>query len=116
LRPLGIDLLGYLPCSFDCEESQRLGSARLVLGRETGMVEAIAWLEAMLDWPAEWSALHGIAELKTAILKTAYNTDFTARKVTVRYHGRALAADGARGLTFAYKDPHGRCVKPILPV
>lgn len=116
LRPLGFDLLGYLPCSFDCEESQRLGSARLVLGRETGMAEAIAWLEAMLDWPAEWSALHGIAELKTAIFKTAYNTDFTAEKVTVRYHGRALAADGARGLTFAYKDPQGRCVKPSLPV
>lgn len=105
LRPLGIDPLGYMPCSFDCEESQRWGKARLSLGREEDAAEAMTWLEEMLGWPAEWSALHGIAELKTAILKIAYNTDFTPRKVTLRYHGRALAADAARGLSFAYREP-----------
>ena len=108
LRPLGIDPLGYLPCAFSCEESQRLGSARLALGREAGMVQAIDWLEEMLDWPAEWSALHGIAELKTGIVKIAYNTDFTPEKVTVRYHGHTLATGAVRGLSFAYRQPQGR--------
>jgi uncharacterized protein len=108
LRPLGIDPLGYLPCAFSCEESQRLGSARIALGREAGMIQAIDWLEEMLDWPAEWSALHGIAELKTGIVKIAYNTDFTPEKVTVRYHGHTLATDGVRGLSFAYRQPQGR--------
>ena len=72
------------------------------------MIQAIDWLEEMLDWPAEWSALHGIAELKTGIVKIAYNTDFTPEKVTVRYHGHTLATDGVRGLSFAYRQPQGR--------
>jgi|GEM_PF-428894 len=109
LRPLGIDLLGYRPCSFDCEESERLGFARLALGRETELTEVMDWLEAMLGWPAEWSALHGIAELKTGIVKVVYDTDLTDGKVTVRYHGRALAPDAARGLSFAYRRPKSEC-------
>lgn len=109
LSSLGIDTLGYLPCTFDCGESERLGSARLDLGRGTEPDEVMGWLEAMLGWPAEWSALHGIAELKTGIVKVAYGTDYTRAKVTVRYHGRALAPDAARGLSFAYRDPQTRC-------
>lgn len=114
LRPLGIDLLGYVPCSFECEESLRRGAARLSLAREAGTAEAFAWLEEVLGWPIEWSALHGIAELKTAILKSAYNTDFTPQRLILRYHGRALAADAARGLSFAYKDPQVKRLEPAL--
>jgi hypothetical protein len=105
LRPLGLDLLGYVPCDAQCEESQRLGRALLALGREVGLTEAIDWLEEILSWPAEWTALHGIAELKTGILKVAYNTDFTPDKRVIRYHGSRLAADAARGLSFAYRKP-----------
>ena len=105
LRPLGIDPLSYLPCAFTCAASQALSSARLALGRDAGLGEAVDWLEAMLAWPAEWSALHGIAELKTGIVKFAYNTDYTLDKLTVRYHGQRLAPDAARGLSFIYKDP-----------
>jgi uncharacterized protein len=102
LRPLLIDLFGYVPCTVHCEESLQRGTALLALGREAGLTEAVNWLEEMLSWPAEWSALHGIAELKTGILKVSYNTDFTPTKRTIRYHGTMLAADAARGLSFAY--------------
>jgi uncharacterized protein len=106
--PLGIDLPGYQPCGPHCEASQRRGGALLALGREAGMKEAIDWLTEILDWPAEWSALHGIAELKTGIIKLAYNTEFTHEKLTVRYHGHTLAIGAARGLSFAYRRPQSR--------
>jgi uncharacterized protein len=112
--PLGIDLPGYQPCGLQCEESQRRGSALIALGRETGMGEAMDWLTEILDWPAEWSALHGIAELKTGIIKLAYNTEFTHEKLTVRYHGQTLATGAARGLSFAYRRPQSR--RRVLPV
>lgn len=114
LRPLGIDLLGYLPCNLNCEESQRLASTFIALGREDGMTETMDWLMEILDWPAEWSALHGIAELKTGIVKLVYNTDFTHEKLTVHYHGHTLAIDAARGLSFAYRKPQGLRQLPVV--
>jgi uncharacterized protein len=102
LRPLGIDLLGYAPCSFECEESRLRGEALLLCGQRAG-IAAIEWLEAILGWPMEWSALHGIAEIKTPIMKLAYATDYTPAKLTLRYRGTALPRDAARGLTFAFQ-------------
>lgn len=67
------------------------------------MQEVLGWLEAMLDWPAEWSALHGIAEVKTGIVKFAYRTDYTPEKLTLYYHGHALAPDAMPGLTFVHR-------------
>jgi uncharacterized protein len=103
LRPLGIDLLGYTPCSFHCEESRERAEALLARGREAEP-EATEWLEEILGWPLEWSALHGIAEVKTAIVKFAYAADYTPSKVMLHYRGVALPVDAARGLTFAYQE------------
>lgn len=108
LRPLGIGLHSYVPCSPYCSESLQAGTALLALGREAAMTEAMDWLEQILNWPAEWSALHGIAELKTGIVKMACATDFTPHKLLARYHGSAQADDAARGLSFAYRKPSGR--------
>lgn len=102
LRPLGLDLLGYPPCSFTCEASRVRGEALLACGRRAGL-EALEWLESILGWPMEWSALHGIAEIKTAIVKLAYATDYTPTKLSLRYRGVALPRDAARGLTFAFQ-------------
>lgn len=118
-KPLDISMLSYWPCSPHCEASQQFANALLELGREMdretteagtrgAMGEAMNWLLAILDWPAEWTALHGIAELKTGIIKLAYDTDFTHEKLTLRYHGQKLAAEAARGLSFAYRNPSGK--------
>ncbi|HET8846037.1 MAG TPA: radical SAM protein [Ktedonobacteraceae bacterium] len=108
LRQLGIALPDYLPCHLHCEESTRRSSALLALGHEVAAGEEIHWLEEMLNWPAEWSTLHGVAELKTGIVKLAYESDFFEQKHTIRYHGVTLASDAARGLSFAYQNPQGR--------
>jgi len=104
LRAAGIDLLGYEPCSLTCEASRRRAERLLAFAR-TSDIDGIEWLDPVLAWPVEWSALHGIAEIKTAVFKADYATDYTPSKVTVRFHGSAPAADGARGLTFAFRSP-----------
>lgn len=81
-RPIGIDLLGYVPCSFDCEPSRARAEAMLAAGSAVAG-EAAAWLNTILGWPVEWSALHGIAEVRTAIVRIAYATDYTPAKVTL---------------------------------
>jgi hypothetical protein len=60
------------------------------------------WLDEVLAWPVEWSALHGIAEIRTPIAKVAMQTDATASKYTIQYPGRGYPREGARGLVFPY--------------
>ncbi len=115
LRQLGINLLGYVPCSFTCEECWTLAAAWLALGREGGLTQDMDWLVSMLAWPMEWTALHGVAEVKTGILRVAYATHYTSGRVTIRYPGRALPPDAARGLSFAYRDPKDRRREAVAP-
>jgi hypothetical protein len=56
----------------------------------------------------EWSCLHGIAEIKTPLLKVSANTDATASKYVVRRAGDRYPEEGAKGLSFAFRLPHGR--------
>jgi hypothetical protein len=56
----------------------------------------------LLDWPVEWSALHGIAEIRTPVVKIATRTDPTPERYVVRWMGKSFPADGARGLMFPY--------------
>jgi hypothetical protein len=60
------------------------------------------WMLQILDWPVEWSALHGIAEIKTPILKVSTCTDATPCKYTVRYKGRSTPPEAAQGLRFPF--------------
>jgi hypothetical protein len=68
------------------------------------------WLLEILSWPVEWSALHGIAEIKTPVLKVCTRTDATPSKYVVRRQGDAYPEEGAKGLTFAYRLPR----RPLL--
>jgi SAM-dependent methyltransferase len=63
------------------------------------------WLLDMLSWPVEWSALHGIAEVRTPILKISTATDATAERLEVRRQGEGYPEEGARGLHFPYRPP-----------
>jgi uncharacterized protein len=107
LGQLGIDVLGYIPCSFQCAASIRRGEALLESARRTGL-EAAEWLAAILSWPVEWSSLHGIAEIKTGVVKIIHHTRYTAAKRIILYHGSALPADAATGLSFAFREPKRR--------
>ena len=61
------------------------------------------WLEEILSWPASWSALHGIAEVKTPVLKASTRTDATAHEFIVRRHGPRLPAEAVAGLGFPFR-------------
>lgn len=106
LRWLGVRAVFHLPCSYDCEASDQLAQRHLDLARDLGFSEEAEWLRQMLGWPAEWSALHGIAEIRTPIVKVVTRTDATARKYVMRYHGRGLAGmpeDAPAGLVFPFR-------------
>lgn len=101
-RYIGISSISHLPCSFSCSETSRLSVARLELGRRLGFASELEWLCDMLSWPVEWSALHGIAEIKTPILKISTRTDSTASKYVIGILGSTYPIEGARGLSFPY--------------
>jgi len=105
LRWVGIRAIPHLPCRFNCQSSILLGTRFLQLGIETGFQAEMEWLEQILSWPVEWSALHGIAEVKTPVLKVCTRTEATANKLVLRWKGSSYPAEGAQGLVFPYKTP-----------
>jgi hypothetical protein len=105
-RWMGIRAVPHLPCRPDCAPSTALGEKMIEVGREAGYATEMDWLLEILSWPVEWSALHGIAEIKTPVLKVTTCTDATARKYEVRREGSAYPIEGAQGLSFPYRVPH----------
>ena len=102
-RWMGVRLVPHLPCGFDCEPSKKLGKDLLDLAHCAGFQQEADDLIEVLTWPVEWSALHGVAEIKTPILKILANTDATAQKYAVRYKGTSYPKEGAQGLAFPYR-------------
>jgi hypothetical protein len=109
-RWLNVRSVPHLPCSFACQSTQGLMDQIVEVAQASGYRDEMRWLAEVLAWPVEWSALHGIAEVKTPILKLCTNTDATAVKFTVRLNGTRYPAEGARGVHFPYRvtDP-GAC-------
>lgn len=103
LRSVGVRAVPHFPCSVDCEESSAFAGRLMETGRSIGFADEVAWLEDMLCWPAEWTALHGTAEIRTPIVKICTRTDATAGKLTIRWLGKVYPPDGVRGTAFPYK-------------
>jgi hypothetical protein len=104
---VGIRLLFTIPCRFDCPAALRSADELARLGDALGHGQEMAWAREILSWPLEWSALHGIAEIRTPVCKLVVTTDATPRRYAVRVHGDRLPDEGASGLSFPY-DFHGR--------
>lgn len=102
-RWMGVRAVPHLPCRFDCSATVELGRKLIQVGCSAGFDQAMGWLREILNWPAEWSALHAIAEIKTPVLKVSARTDATARKITVRRIGEAYPEEGAQGVRFPYR-------------
>lgn len=107
LRTLGMRAVPHLPCSFQCEATVDLGRAYLALGRDAGYAEEMTWLEEMLDWPMRWTALHGIAEITTPVVKILTRTDATAERLEIRRNGLRYPDEGVTGLTFPFRQTIG---------
>ncbi len=104
-RWLGIRAVAHLPCSFSCEHSAQIGERMFDLGYETGYAEEMEALCEVLAWPVEYSALHGIAEIKTPLLRIATQTDATAQKYVVKRPGTKYPAECPPGVRFPYRAP-----------
>ncbi len=104
-RWMGVRAVPHLPCRFDCPATVAFADALIAVGRDCGFGEEMDWLLEVLAWPAEWSALHGIAEVKTPVVKVSTRTDATARKYTVRRLSDRLPDEALQGLSFPFEVP-----------
>jgi|HubBroStandDraft_6_1064221.scaffolds.fasta_scaffold00435_9 hypothetical protein len=104
-RWVGIRAVPHLPCRFDCTHSVSFSHRFLAVGSELGLHDETRWLQEILSWPLEWSALHGIAEIKTPLLKMCTKTDVNITKRIVRCCGDNYPEEGARGVKFPYRTP-----------
>lgn len=109
-RWLGVRAVPHLPCRFDCSASIDFGKRLLEIARNNGYSEEAEWITEILDWPVEWSALHGIAEVKSPLTKLSTRTDATAGKWVVQWVGMNYPKEGAVGLHFPFRPPR----KPML--
>lgn len=101
LRWLGVRLVPHLPCSFNCKWTTAFALQLESLWNQGILEDA----KEMLRWPIEWSALHGIAEIKTPFLKIGTRTDATAEKITVMVKPGILDSD--LFILNGFKDSHG---------
>lgn len=92
LRWLGIRIVFHLPCSFDCSPTMELAAKLINVARAAGYHQEMNWLEEMLSWPVEWSALYGLAEIATPVDTIYTVTDATAEKYRVSYRGASPQA------------------------
>jgi hypothetical protein len=102
---LNIEPSDLAPCSLHCAKAIAQKLAWISSMAELGFYEEADWLRDVLSWPIEWSALHGIAELKTPVIKASWTTDAANRKATLRYRGDGYPREGATGLRFPYRAP-----------
>lgn len=102
-RWMNVRSVPHLPCSFDCDATVEFGRTLLQLGKDIGCRDEIGWIEEILSWPVEWSALHGIAEIKTPVLRVSASTDATPCKYRVQRQGKGYPLEGATGNCFPYR-------------
>ena len=104
-RWIGPRAVPHLPCSFGCRATVEFADRLMTLGRQIGYTVEMDWLEEILSWPASWSGLHGIAEIKTPVLKVTTRTDATGHEFVVRRQGRRLPEETPAGLVFPFRTP-----------
>lgn len=102
-RCLGVRLVPHLPCGLTCPATLALADQMAEVGRRAGLAEEVGWMTEILSWPVEWSSLHGIAEIRTPVLRISTRTDPLARTYIVRRLGSSYPKEGANALRFPYR-------------
>lgn len=87
LQWIGPRIVFHLPCSFDCRPTVELAAKFIEIAGSAGFHQEMEWLEEMLSWPVEWSALYGLAEITTPVGTVSTITDATAEEYRVSYRG-----------------------------
>lgn len=100
---LNLERVTCAPCAPGCEYAAAAAERWQNYAAECGYGREMGWLREVLGWPMEWTALHGIAEMKTPVIKATWSTDMAHAKATLRYRGEGYPAEGATGLGFPYR-------------
>lgn len=107
-RWLQLEPIRLLPCSFTCAPLQALHTDWLSAAAAYGYREEIAWLNEIYSWPVEWTSLHGIAELRTPLVKLCGTGDAWDEKHTLQLFGASYPELGAAGVSFPYRQKSRR--------
>jgi hypothetical protein len=102
LRWIGVRAVSHLPCSFDCDASQRVGHNNLWMAETQGYRGAAAWTRELLSWPLRWSSLHGIAEITTPCFRLSVSSDALAQEEWLERQGSMWPSEGAKGTRFPF--------------
>lgn len=111
LRGIGLDVLGHEPCSVSCPRERALAEQRLNAAARVGVAGLDELLE-VLGWSAEWTALHGMAEITTPVFRAVHPTAYTSGLRRARFHG-AIPAGSPAGLRFPFPASPAR---PLLQI
>ena len=103
LRNIGIQMVTHWNCSGTCEQSLIRAESNAKIMIQLGYENELSWLRKILSWPVEWSALHGIAEIRLPIAKIATNTDATPYLYTISRAGTELPEKAASGTRFPFQ-------------
>lgn len=90
-------------CSLQCQDHINQQTALINSMQIYGYSDEASWLEDVYSWPIEWCASHGICEIRTPIVKIAYDTDATAVPYTIQIDGTTYPKEGAPGKRFPYQ-------------
>lgn len=90
-------------CSLNCKHQLNNQNKVFKLLQEYGFTEEFNWMKEMYSWPVSWNANHGICELRTPIVKLAFDTDATAHRYTLEIDGTSYPEEGAPGNRFPYR-------------
>lgn len=111
LRGIGLDVLGHEPCSIGCPRERTLAGQRLDAATRAGVAGLDELLE-VLSWSAEWTGLHGMAEVTTPVFRAVHPTSYTSGLRRARFHGTTPAGSPA-GLRFPFPPSPAR---PLLQI
>jgi len=104
LAALGLGPLRHAPCATDCPATANAAAAFLAAGRRAGLEEEMAWLAETGDWRVSWSTRGGVAEIKTALFRTAHPSD-PVPAVRLDHAGGTVPEAAARGTGFPFEPP-----------
>jgi hypothetical protein len=103
LRWVGVRLVPHLPCSWDCEHSLKMANDVYEFRHQSKFKEEIEAIHEMLQWPIEWSVMHGIAEIYTPCFRIFTRGDCTIEKYVVQKNSEYFPPNGSRGNRFPFK-------------
>jgi hypothetical protein len=103
LRWVGVRLVPHLPCSWECEHSIQMAKEVYEFRHQSMYKEEIETIYEMLQWPVEWSVMHGIAEIYTPCFRVFTRGDCTIDKYVVQKQSDYFPLNGSRGNRFPFK-------------